>query len=205
MGRYTGPKCKLSRREGTDLEHKSRLRTGGKPKFDVNKKPGVGGSGRLTDYGVQFRMKQLVKRYYLVSEKQFRAYYTIADRRKGTTGTELLRLLESRLDNVVYRLGFASTRSEARQLVSHKAILVNGELVNIASYRVRPGDIVSVRERAQKQMRIQAAMELNQTVDLSPWLSLNSKEMSGVFKAHPELEDLPAVFKVNLVVELYSK
>lgn len=205
MGRYIGPKCKLSRREGTDLEHKSRLRLGGKPKYDVNKKPGVGTSGRLTDYGVQFRMKQLIKRYYLVSEKQFRKYYDVADSRKGTTGTELLRLLESRLDNVVYRLGFASTRSEARQLVSHKGILVNGKIVNIASFRVVPGDVVAVREKAQKQMRVQAALELSQTTELSPWLSLDRKGMSGVFTAHPELEDLPAIFKVNLVVELYSK
>lgn len=205
MGRYLGPKCKLSRREGTDLAHKSRLRDEGKPKYDVNKKPGVGTSGRLTDYGVQFRMKQLIRRYYLVSEKQFRHYYEVADRRKGTTGTELLRLLESRLDNTVYRLGFASTRSEARQLVSHKAICVNGEKVNIASYRVTPGDVISVAEKAQGQMRIKAAMELNQAVELSPWLSLDSKAMSGVFKQYPELEDLPSIFKVNLVVELYSK
>jgi len=161
--------------------------------------------GRLSDYGVQLRMKQMIRRYYGVSEKQFRRYYEIADHRKGATGTELLRLLESRLDNIVYRLGFAATRAEARQLVSHKAILVNGRVVNIASYRVRPNDVVAIRDKAKKQMRIKASMELSQRVDFPRWLELDAKAMSGGLKEYPEDDDFPAEFVVKLVVELYSK
>jgi len=168
--------------------------------------PGVAKSrGRLSDYGVQLRMKQLIRRYYGVSEKQFRQYYAVADKRKGATGTELLRLIESRLDNVVYRMGFAATRAEARQLVSHKSILVNGKVVNIASFRVRPGDVVSVRDKAKSQMRIQAALELSQRVEAPGWISVDRKEMTGTFSAYPSEDDFPAEFKVNLVVELYSK
>ena len=205
MGRYRGPTCKLARREGTDLLLKSHLRDI-KSKCNLDTLPGVSKSrGRLSDYGVQLRMKQLIRRYYGVSEKQFRQYYAVADKRKGATGTELLRILESRLDNVVYRMGFAATRAEARQLVSHKSILVNGKIVNIASFRVRPGDIISVRDKAKSQMRIQAALELSQRVEAPGWISVNRKEMTGTFSTYPSEDDFPAEFKVNLVVELYSK
>ncbi len=221
MGRYRGPTCKLARREGTDLLLKSHLRDI-KTKCKLDTLPGVAKMrGRLSDYGVQLRMKQMIRRYYGVSEKQFRRYYAMADRRKGATGTELLRILESRLDNVVYRLGFAATRAEARQLVSHKAIVVTPApsvdtdagisrkhvptVVSVASYRVHPGDVISVREKAKSQMRIQAALELSQRVEAPGWLALDSKAMTGTFNAYPGEDDFPAEFKVNLVVELYSK
>ena len=150
-------------------------------------------------------MKQMIRRYYGVLERQFSNYYKEADRRAGSTGTNLMQILESRLDNVVYRLGFASTRAESRQLVSHKAILVNGEVVNIASYRVKPNDEISVRERAKKQMRISAALELLEQRTACEWLNLDKDAMSGVYTRMPDLDELPAEFKVNLVVELYSK
>jgi small subunit ribosomal protein S4 len=205
VGRYRGPTCKLARREGTDLLLKSHLRDI-KTKCRFETLPGVARMrGRLSDYGIQLRMKQLIRRYYGVSEKQFKRYYEIADHRKGATGTELLRIIESRLDNVVYRLGFAATRAEARQLISHKAILVNDDVVNVASYRVKPSDVISVRNKAKSQMRIKAAMELSQRVEAPSWLSLDVKAMSGVFKAYPEDDDFPVEFKINLVVELYSK
>jgi len=206
MARYLGPTCKLSRREGTDLQLKSGIR-GIETKCKLDHPPGMHGQrrSRLTDYGVQLRMKQMIRRYYGVLERQFRNYYKTADRRKGSTGENLLKLLEARLDNVVYRMGFASTRAEARQLVSHKAILVNDKLVNIPSYQVVPEDVIEVRDRSKKQLRITAAMELNQQKTQFEWLEVDTKKMRGVFKAYPEQADLPAEFKVNLVVELYSK
>lgn len=206
MAKYVGPKWKLQRREGTNLNLKSGLRDETKGK-KLNSLPGQHGAkkGRLTDYGTQLRMKQLIRRYYGVLEKQFRGYYQKADRLKGSTGENLLKLLEGRLDNVVYRIGLASTRAEARQLVNHKSILVNGKTVNIPSYSVQPGDIVAVRDKSKQQLRILAAMDLAKQREPSEWIEVDAKELSGQFKAYPELSDLPAEFKVNMVVELYSK
>jgi len=206
MARYIGPKCRLSRREGVDLQHKSNIRSlESKCKADVP--PGQHGerAGRATDYSIQLRMKQLIKRYYGVLEKQFRNYYKTAARMKGSTGEKLLFLLESRLDNVVYRLGLAATRTEARQLVSHKAITVNGKVVNISSFLVKPEDVIEVREKAKKQARIIASIEATKQRNLPEWLSLDDKEMKGVFKRYPDMSELPPEFKVHLVVELYSK
>ena len=206
MARYIGPKCKLSRREGTDLQLKS-----GVAAFDKKCKsetpPGQHGArrGRLSDYGVQLREKQKVRRIYGVLEKQFRNYYKEAARLKGATGENLLQLLESRLDNVVYRMGFGSTRAESRQLVSHKGILVNGTVVNIPSYQVRPGDVVSVREKAKKQLRIQAAMSIAEQRGEQVWIEVNSEKLEGTFKSKPERQDLPSEINENLIVELYSK
>ena len=206
MARYIGPKCKLSRREGTDLQLKSGVRS-----LDAKCKPetapGQHGArrGRLSDYGVQLREKQKVRRIYGVLEKQFRNYYKEAARLKGATGENLLQLLESRLDNVVYRKGFGSTRAEARQLVSHKGILVNGSVVNIPSYQVRPGDVVSVREKAKKQLRIQAAMSIAEQRGEQVWIEVNTDKLEGTFKARPERQDLPGEINENLIVELYSK
>lgn len=204
MPKYRGPKWKLQRREGTNLYLKSGLREErGKsltnPPGQHTKRP------RLTDYGSQLRMKQLIRRYYGVLEKQFRRCYVKADRMKGSTGDNLLKILESRLDNVVYRIGFASTRAEARQLVNHKAIVVNGQVVNIPSFSVKPGDLVEVREKAKQQLRILAAIDLSKQREPADWIEVNTKELSGQFKAYPEQSDLPAEFKVNMVVELYSK
>jgi small subunit ribosomal protein S4 len=169
--------------------------------------PGQHGArrGRLSDYGVQLREKQKVRRIYGVLEKQFRNYYKEAARLKGATGENLLQLLESRLDNVVYRMGFGSTRAESRQLVSHKGILVNGTVVNIPSYQVRPGDIVSVREKAKKQLRIQAAMSIAEQRGEQVWIEVNSEKLEGTFKSKPERQDLPSEINENLIVELYSK
>ena len=206
MGRYIGPTCKLSRREGSDLMLKSGVRLiDSKCKLDTP--PGQHGKGRarLTDYGVQLRMKQMVRRYYGVFEKPFRNYYKSADKQAGATGDNLLRLLESRLDNVVYRMGFASTRSEGRQLVSHKSILVNGDIVNVASYQVKPGDVVSIRERCKSQLRIESALQLRAQREDTEWLSVDSQKKEGVFNQYPERDQLPVEFKVNLIVELYSK
>lgn len=206
MARYTGPKCKLARREGSDLLLKSGVRAlDSKCKLDAQ--PGQHGTkrGRLTDYGVQLRAKQKIKRMYGVLERQFRNYYKSAARMKGSTGENLLQLLESRLDNVVYRLGFASTRSEARQLVSHKAILVDGVVVNISSYLVKPGQIVEVRERAKKQDRIKAAMGLSEQRSSCEWINIDTTAMKGSLSTLPGIEDLPVDYNVHLVVELYSK
>ena len=206
MARYTGPKCRLSRREGTDLQLKSNIRTlDSKCKSDTP--PGQFGKrrGRITDYGIQLRMKQLIKRYYGVLEKQFHKYYQEADRFKGSTGYNLLRLLECRLDNVVYRMGFAATRAEARQLVSHRSILVNGKIVNIPSFLVRPEDEIAIKEKSKKQARVISALELAQQKTLAEWLSVSAKDLSGIFKRYPEQDELPTEFKVHLVVELYSK
>ena len=206
MARYIGPKCKLSRREGTDLFLKSGVRPLDS-KCKAETKPGVHGAGRgrLSDYGLQLREKQKVRRLYGVLEKQFRGYYKEAARRKGATGENLLQLLESRLDNVVYRMGFGSTRAEARQLVSHKAIVVNGTTVNVASFQVKGGDVVSVREKAKSQDRIKTALELAGNRTDCGWIDVNASKMEGTFKSVPERADLPAEINENLIVELYSK
>jgi small subunit ribosomal protein S4 len=206
MGRYLGPKCKLSRREGTDLY----LKSGARPiesKCNMERQPGqvVAKRGRQSDYGVQLREKQKLRRIYGVLERQFRNYYAKASRRKGSTGETLLQLLECRLDNVAYRMGFGSTRSEARQLVSHKAVLVNGRTVNVASFQVSPNDEIAINEKAKKQVRINDAMALAQQRGIPDWIDVDSKKMAGVFKRLPERSDLPAEINESLVVELYSK
>lgn len=206
MARYIGPKCKLSRREGTDLFLKSGVRALDS-KCKIETKPGVHGAGRgrLSDYGLQLREKQKVRRIYGILEKQFRGYYKEAARVKGATGENLLKLLETRLDNVVYRMGFGSTRSEARQLVCHKALSVNGQTVNVASYQIKTGDVVAVREKAKNQLRIKNALELaSQRADVS-WVDVDSKKMEGTFKAVPERSELSAEINEQLIVELYSK
>ena len=206
MARYLGPKCKLSRREGTDLFLKSRARPI-ESKCQIDKLPGIQGSRpkRLPDYALQLREKQKIRRIYGVLEKQFRKYYKDAARRKGSTGENLLQILECRLDNVVYRMGFGSTRSEARQLVSHRSILVNGKSVNIASYQVSPSDVVAIREKSKKQLRIQSALNIAEQYGLPDWVDVNSKNMEGVFKSVPERSELPSEINEQLVVELYSK
>lgn len=206
MARYIGPKCKLARREGTDLFLKSGVRPLDS-KCRAETIPGQHGArrGRLSDYGVQLREKQKVRRIYGVLEKQFRNYYKAAARIKGATGENLLQLLEQRLDNVVYRMGFGSTRSEARQLVSHKGITVNGQVVNIASYKVQAGDVVAVREKAKKQLRVQSALALASQRGEVEWLAVDSSKMEGTFTRLPDRGDLPAEINENLIVELYSK
>ena len=206
MARYIGPKCQLMRREGTDLYLKSRVRSVDS-KCNMEKVPGQSGDRRrrLSDYGVQLREKQKVRRLYGILERQFRNYYTEAARVKGATGENLLRLLESRLDNVVYRMGFGSTRAEARQLVSHKAITVNGKIVNVASYSIKPEDVVAVSEKSQKQDRIKNALALAEQYGFPEWLEVNSKGMTGTFKRLPDRVELPAEINEQLIVELYSK
>jgi small subunit ribosomal protein S4 len=206
MARYIGPKCKLSRREGTDLFLKSGVRALDS-KCNLETPPGQHGArrGRLSEYGVQLREKQKVRRIYGVLEKQFRNYYAQAARIKGATGENLLQLLEARLDNVVYRMGFGSTRAESRQLVSHKAILVNDKMVNIASYQVQPGDVVSVREKAKNQLRVKGALDLSTNRAPVTWIDVDANKMSGVYKSMPERTELPADINENLIVELYSK
>ena len=201
-----GPKLKLSRREGTDLFLKSGVRAI-ESKCKIDTAPGQHGArrGRLSDYGVQLREKQKVRRMYGVLEKQFRNYYKEAARLKGNTGENLLQLLEQRLDNVVYRIGFASTRAEARQLVSHKAILVNGKVVNVPSFNVSADDVVSVREKAKKQARIVAALELADQREKPVWIEVDNKKLEGVFKRVPDRSDLSAEINEQLIVELYSK
>ena len=206
MARYLGPKLKLSRREGTDLFLKSGVRAiDSKCKIDTA--PGQHGARkpRLSDYGVQLREKQKVRRIYGILEKQFRNYYRDATRIKGNTGENLLQLLEGRLDNVVYRMGFATTRAEARQLVSHKAIVVNGKVVNIPSSQVSPEDVVTVREKAKKQARIKAALDLAAQREKPTWIEINADKMEGVYKRLPERSDLSADINEQLIVELYSK
>ena len=207
MARYLGPKAKLSRREGTDLFLKSARRPiGDKAKFDS--KPGQHGrtSGtRTSDFGLQLREKQKVKRMYGVLERQFRRYFAEAERRKGNTGANLLMLLESRLDNVVYRMGFGSTRAEARQLVSHKSITVNGSVVNIASYMVKVGDAVSVREKSRNQLRIADSLKLAESIGLPAWVQVDSSKMEGLFKKTPDRDEFAADVKEALIVELYSR
>ena len=206
MARYLGPKLKLSRREGTDLFLKSGVRAiDSKCKIDTA--PGQHGARkpRLSDYGSQLREKQKVRRIYGILERQFRNYYKEANRLKGNTGENLLVLLEGRLDNVVYRMGFAATRAEARQLVSHKAIVVNGRVVNIPSFQVSVNDVVAVREKSKKQARIKASLELAELREKPTWLEVDSAKMEGVFKRVPERSDLSADINEHLIVELYSK
>ena len=206
MARYLGPKLKLSRREGTDLFLKSGVRPIDS-KCKIDNAPGQHGirRGRLSDYAIQLREKQKVRLIYGVLEKQFRNYYKTADRRKGATGENLLKLLECRLDNVVYRMGYGSTRAESRQLVSHKAITVNGGVVNIASYQVKADDIVAVAEKSKGQLRIQAALQLAAQRGQVDWVEVSAEKMEGTFKRLPDREELPAEINENLIVELYSK
>jgi small subunit ribosomal protein S4 len=207
VARYLGPKAKLSRREGTDLFLKSARRPiGDKSKFDT--KPGQHGrtsGARTSDFGTQLREKQKVKRMYGILERQFRRYFADADRRKGNTGSTLLSLLEQRLDNVVYRMGFASTRAEARQMVSHKAITVNGDSVNIPSYQVKPNDVVAVREKSKKQNRVVEALQLAQQVGMPSWVEVNVEKVEGVFKKAPDRDEFGADINESLIVELYSR
>ncbi|KJS06802.1 MAG: 30S ribosomal protein S4 [Gammaproteobacteria bacterium BRH_c0] len=206
MARYLGPTCKLSRREGTDLFLKSGIRPL-ESKCRAESAPGQHGQrrGRLSDYGVQLREKQKVRRLYGVLEKQFRNYYKHAARRKGATGENLLLLLEGRLDNVVYRMGYASTRAEARQLVSHGSILVNGKKVTIPSYQVEPGNEVSVREKSKSQLRIHSAVQLATQRGSVDWVDVDASKLVGMFKRAPDRSELPAEINENLIVELYSK
>ncbi|MBL6754103.1 MAG: 30S ribosomal protein S4 [Proteobacteria bacterium] len=206
MARYLGPKLKLSRREGTDLFLKSGVRPLDS-KCKAETIPGQHGArrGRLSDYGVQLREKQKVRRTYGVLEKQFRGYYKEAARLKGATGENLLQLLECRLDNVVYRMGFGSTRAESRQLVAHKSITVNGAVVNIASYQVSEGDKVAIRPKAKAQLRIKSALELAAQRTAIDWVSVDTAKLEGTFSRKPEREDLPAEINESLIVELYSK
>lgn len=206
MARYLGPKCKLSRREGVDLllksgvrDHKSKCKSEKLPGQHGDKKP------RLNGYGIQLREKQKIRRLYGVLEKQFRGYYKMAARMKGATGENLMTLLERRLDNVVYRMGFASTRAEARQLVSHKAILVNDKVVNVPSFLVSPGDVITVRQKAKSQGRIQAALALSEQRTPCDWITVDNSAFKGTFSTAPTLTDLSSDCNVNLVVELYSK
>jgi len=207
VARYLGPKAKLSRREGTDLFLKSARRSiSDKAKFDS--KPGQHGrtSGqRMSDFGLQLREKQKVKRMYGVLERQFRRYFAMADQQRGNTGANLLSLLESRLDNVVYRMGFGSTRAEARQLVSHKAITVNGHSVNIPSYLVKAGDVVGVREKSKKQGRVIEALQLATQVGMPAWVDVNVDKAEGVFKKTPDRDEFAADINESLIVELYSR
>ncbi len=206
MARYIGPKCKLSRREGTDLFLKSRSRSLDS-KCNMEKVPGqqTERRRRVSDYGLQLREKQKVRRMYGVMEKQFRNYYKSAAQSKGATGENLLQFLEQRLDNVVYRMGFGSTRSEARQLVSHKAIEVNGKVINIPSFRINAADEVSVREKSRKQLRIQSALTIAEQYGFADWIEVDAKTMKGVLKRIPDRSELPAEISEQLVVELYSK
>ncbi len=207
MARYIGPKAKLSRREGTDLFLKSARRSLDS-KCKLDSKPGQHGrtSGqRTSDYGNQLREKQKVKRMYGLLERQFRRYFAEADRRKGNTGETLLKLLESRLDNVIYRMGFGSTRAEARQLVSHKAFTVNGNVVNIASFQVKPGDVVTVRDKAKKQVRIMEALSLAEQSGMPSWVAVDAKKMEGTFKSLPDRSEIAADVNESLIVELYSR
>ena len=206
MARYIGPKCKLMRREGADLLLKSKNRSldskckiDSQPGHHADKKP------RLSDYGLQLREKQKLKRIYGVLEKQFRLYYKKAARKTGSTGENLLKLLECRLDNVVYRMGFGSTRAEARQMVSHKAFTVNGKVVNIPSYQVQPGDEIEVRESKRGHLRIAAALKIAATREECDWLEVDEKNFKGVFKSVPDRTDLSTEINENLIVELYSK
>jgi len=210
MARYIGPTCKLARREGADLGLKSPARALDS-KCKLEQKPGQHGAtvtrkGKLSDYATQLREKQKVKRIYGLLERQFRNYYKKASTKKGNTGENLLQLLETRLDNVVYRMGFAITRPSARQLVSHRGVTVNGKPVNLPSYQVKAGDAIALSERAQKQLRVQESLTVFAQMDLSPaWVEVDSKNFAGVFKTVPDRADLPADINEALIVELYSK
>jgi len=208
MAKYIGPKCKLMRREGADLSLKSSRRAVD-TKCKIDNPPGMHGAGtrkpRVSDYGLQLREKQKLRRIYGILERQFRNYYKAASRLKGSTGENLLQLLEARLDNVVYRMGFGSTRAEARQLVNHKSILVNGSIVNIPSYVVAPEDVVSIREKSRKQARIAESLALAEQIGFPGWVDVNQGKFEGIFKALPDRADLPPDINEQLVVELYSK
>ena len=206
MAKYIGPKCKLSRREGTDLFLKSRARPL-ESKCRIESIPGQHGQRRtrVSDYGLQLREKQKLRRMYGVLEKQFRNYYLKASALRGSTGENLLKLLECRLDNVVYRMGFAATRAEARQLVNHKGVSVNGSAVNIPSYQVAAGDVIEIREKSKKQLRIQSALSIASQVGLVEWVEVDEKALKGTFKTVPERGELLPDINENLVVELYSK
>jgi len=211
MARYIGPTCKLARREGTDLGLKSPARALDS-KCKLEQKPGQHGAGtgarrsKLSDYATQLREKQKVKRIYGLLERQFRNYYKKASTKKGNTGENLLQMLETRLDNVVYRMGFAVTRPAARQLVSHRGVTVNGKAVNLPSYAVKAGDAIALSEKAQKQLRVQESLTVSGQMDLSPsWIEVDAKKFAGVFKAVPDRGDLPADINEALIVELYSK
>ena len=206
MARYRGPSLRLSRREGTDLLLKSGVRAI-ESKCNMDTVPGVHGArrGRLSDYGLQLREKQKVRRMYGVLEKQFRNYYKKAASSKGNTGENLLSLLEKRLDNVVYRMGFGSTRAEARQMVSHKAFMVNGKVVNIPSYQVQPGDEIQVRDNKKGHLRIAAALKIAATREDCDWLEVDEANLKGVFKSVPDRTDLSTEINENLIIELYSK
>ena len=207
MARYLGPKAKLSRREGTDLYLKSARRAiSDKAKFDS--KPGQHGrtsGSRTSDFGLQLREKQKVKRMYGVLERQFRRYFEEAERRKGNTGSNLLGILESRLDNVVYRMGFGSPRAEARQLVSHQAITVNDKVVNISSYQVKTGDKIALRDKAKKQLRVQDALKLAESVGLPAWVEVKADKAEGTFKKVPDRDEFGADINESLIIELYSR
>lgn len=206
MARYIGPKCKLARREGTDLFLKSPVRALDS-KCRMDSLPGQHGARRMrqSDYSLQLREKQKLRRMYGVLEKQFSNYYKEAARLKGSTGDNLLKLLEGRLDNVVYRMGFGVTRAESRQLVSHKGVMVNGRVVNVPSYQVKPGDVVEVREKAKAQLRVKAALEIMEQIGFVDWVDVDAKSVKGTFKSLPERSDLPPDIDESLVVALYSK
>jgi len=207
MAKFTGSKCKLMRREGTDLYLKSGARSI-ETKCNLEKKPGQTGEGRRvknSDYSLQLREKQKVKRIYGILEKQFRNYYKKSASKKGSTGENLLTMLESRLDNVVYRIGLGSTRSESRQLVNHKNIEVNGDIVNIPSYQVSPKDKISIRDNKKEQLRIKHAMSLAETRGFNDWVEVDTKNLKGTFMRIPERQELPSEINESLIVELYSK
>jgi small subunit ribosomal protein S4 len=207
MARYIGPKCKLARREGTDLFLKSTRRSVD-TKCKLDTKPGQHGArsgSRMSDYGTQLREKQKVRRTYGVLERQFRLIFAEAARRQGSTGENLLKLLESRLDNVVYRMGFGCTRAEARQLVSHGAILVNGKRLNVPSARLKAGDAVTLTDKANAQLRVKSALELAEAAGFPSWVEVDSKKMTGTFKSAPDRSEFGQDINENLIVELYSK
>ena len=207
MARYLGPKCKLSRRQGMDLGLKSRARAI-ETKCQLEKPPGQHGESRgrrMSDYALQLREKQKLRYTYGILERQFRNYYKKAARQKGATGENLLKLLERRLDNVVYRMGFGCTRAEARQLVSHKAILLNGRCMNIPSHLVKKDDVVTIREKSQKQVRVQDSLTVAEQLGFPDWVEVSVKKMEGKFSSVPERNDLSADINESLVVELYSK
>ena len=208
MARYTGPVCRLCRREGDKLFLKGEKCFGSKCAIEKRPTPpGMHGAkrGRLSDYATQLREKQKLRRIYGILEKQFRSYYKEADRLKGSTGENLLQLLESRLDNVVYRMGFGASRTEARQLVRHNAISLNGKKANIPSIQVKPGDVIAIADKSKEQLRIKAALDMAEQRGISEWLEVNAKKMEGTFKTAPERSDLPSDINEHLVVELYSK
>ena len=209
MARNLDPKCRQCRREGEKLFLKAEKCFTEKCAIEKrNYPPGQHGqrrSSRLSDYGVQLREKQKLRRIYGVLEKQFRSYYAEADRKKGITGENLLQMLESRLDNVAYKMGLGGSRTEARQIVRHNSILVNGKRVNIPSYQVQPGDSISVADQSKDQLRIKSALEAADERGLPEWLEVDMKKLTGIFKNRPERDDLPSTINESLVVELYSK